>query len=139
MTKTVLQIPSDNPIFGTSHANYEAYGYSPAVRAGGLLFIAGEVGILPDGSIPASAAEQTEVALRRMTEVLRLAGLTPADLVEVVSYHVDLAGTIDEFLPVKARFSESPFPTWSIIGVQALALPDLKIEIRAVAAYSNAD
>lgn len=135
MTKKVLEIPADHPLFAATHGGYESYGYSPAVRAGNLLFIAGEVGFRPDGSIPESVAEQTEVALERTREVLRLQGLTLADLVDVVSYHVNLKETVDEFLPVKARYTERPFPAWSIIGVEALALPELKIEIRSVAVF----
>ncbi|MCS3467541.1 enamine deaminase RidA (YjgF/YER057c/UK114 family) [Pseudomonas sp. JUb42] len=135
MTKKVLEIPADHPMFAATHGGYESYGYSPAVRAGNLLFIAGEVGFRADGSIPESAAEQTEVALERTKEVLRLQGLTMADLVEVVSYHVNLKDTVNEFLPVKARYTEKPFPAWSIIGVEALALPELKIEIRSVAVF----
>ena len=135
MNKVALQIPADHPMFAATHSGYEPYGYSPAVRAGNLLFIAGEVGFRPDGSIPLSAAEQTEVALERTKEILRLHGLTMADLVEVVSYHVNLKDTVDEFLQVKARYTERPFPAWSIIGVEALALPDLKVEIRSVAVF----
>ncbi|MGY2236399.1 Rid family hydrolase [Pseudomonas gingeri] len=135
MTKKVLEIPADHPMFAATHGGYESYGYSPAVRAGNLLFIAGEVGFRPDGSIPESVAEQTEVALERTREILRLQGLTMADLVEVVSYHVNLKDTVDEFLSVKARYTERPFPAWSIIGVEALALAQLKIEIRSVAVF----
>lgn len=93
---------------------------------------------LSDGSVPESVAEQAEIALGRTREILRLQGLTMADLVEVVSYHVNLKDTIDEFLPVKARYTERPFPAWSIIGVEALALPPLKIEIRSVAVFPEA-
>ena len=133
MTKKVLEIPPDHPMFAAHHSGYERYGYSPAVRAGDFLFIAGEIGFRPDGSVPDSVAEQTAVALERTKEILRLQGLTMADLVEVVSYHVNLKETIDEFLPVKAQYTERPFPAWSIIGVEALARPELKIEIRSIA------
>ena len=43
-----------------------------------------------------------------------------ADLVEVVSYHVDLKKNLADFLPVKERYTVRPFPAWSIIGVDAL-------------------
>lgn len=135
MSKKAFAIPADHPMFAAHMAGYDAYGYSPAVRAGGLLFIAGEVGFAVDGSIPPSAAEQTELALQRTAEILRLNGLTMADLVDVTSYHVDMAANINEFLPVKAKYTERPFPAWSIIGVEALALPELKIEIKSVAAF----
>ena len=68
MTKSILDILKDNPHFKGDHWTFEKYGYSAAVRAGGLPFIAGGVGFRPDGTIPESMA----------------------DVVEVVSYHVDL-------------------------------------------------
>jgi enamine deaminase RidA (YjgF/YER057c/UK114 family) len=137
MGKKVLAIPKDNAVFGASQASFEKYGYAPAVKAGGLLFIAGVVGVKPDGTVPDSIAEQGELALQRTAEILRLEGLGMADLVEVVSYHVDLASNLADFLPVKERYFERPFPAWSIIGVQALARPVLKIEIRSIAALRS--
>ncbi|ONN64948.1 RidA family protein [Herbaspirillum sp. VT-16-41] len=137
MSKKVLEISPDHPMFAAHHAGYESYGYSPAVRAGNFLFIAGEVGFRPDGSIPEDVAEQAEVALQRTKEILRLEGLTMADLVEVVSYHVNLKDNIDAFLPVKAKYTDRPYPAWSIIGVESLALPELKIEIRSVAVFPD--
>ena len=70
--KEVLEIPKDNAIFGGSFATFEKFGYSPAVRAGGLLFIAGVVGARPDGSVPDSVGEQAELAFQRTAEILRL-------------------------------------------------------------------
>src|SRR5215831_13312969 len=120
--KEVLEIPKDNAILGGSFATFEKFGYSPAVRAG------------PDGSVPDSVGEQAELVLQRTAEILRLEHLTMADLVEVVSYHVDLTKNLADFLPVKERYTVRPFPAWSIIGVDALAGPKLKIEIRSIAA-----
>ena len=135
--KQGLEVPKDNAIYGASQAAFEKYGYSPAVRAGGLLFIAGAVGVRPDGTVPESVAEQGELALRRTAEILRLEGLSMADLVDVTSYHVGIADNLKEFLPVKERYFERPFPSWTIIGVEALARPVLKIEIRSVAALRD--
>ncbi|MBR0642712.1 RidA family protein [Roseomonas hellenica] len=137
MGKRAIEIPKDNALFAGSQGSFDRFGYSPAVRAGGLLFIAGQVGIRPDGAVAETVAEQTEWALRRTAEILRLEGLTMADLVEVVSYHVDMANTLADFMPVKQRYSERPFPAWSIIGIDALTRPELKIEIRSIAAYRD--
>jgi enamine deaminase RidA (YjgF/YER057c/UK114 family) len=92
------------------------------------------VGFRPDGTIPESVAEQSELILQRTQELLRLEGLTMADLVEVVSYHVDLEKNLPDFIPAKQRHFRKPYPTWTIIGIQALALPELKVEVRSVAA-----
>lgn len=134
MGKHAVEIPKNNPVYGTSIAAFDKYGYSPAVRAGGLLFIAGAVGVRPDGTVPDSVAEQAELAFQRTAEILKLEGLTMADLVEVVSYHVDIANNLPAFEAAKNRYFEQPFPTWTILGVEALARPVLKVEIRSVAA-----
>jgi enamine deaminase RidA (YjgF/YER057c/UK114 family) len=137
MKRYALEIPVGNELFGGYQASFEKYGYSPAVRAGGLLFISGQVGVRPDNTVPDSIAEQTELALQRTEEILKIAGLALEDLVEVVSYHVDLEKNLAEFLPIKERFTRRPFPAWSIIGISGLARPSLKLEIRSVAAFRD--
>lgn len=137
MTKFVVNIPEQNTVYGASTQAFTEWQYSPAVRAGGLLFIAGTVGVKADGSIPESVAEQTELAFQRIEELLRLEGLTLSDLVEVVSYHVDVKQNLQQFLPVKKRYFVEPFAAWTLIGVEALGLPELKVEIKVVAALKR--
>lgn len=137
MTPEPLEIPQGNKMFEVYRAAYEKYGFSPAVKSKGFLFISGQVGVRPDGSVPDGVAEQTEWALKRMEELLRIAGLDLADLVDVTSYHVDIENTLSDFMEVKHRFIKTPFPAWSIIGISGLARPPLKIEIRAVAALRD--
>ena len=134
MTKTALTIPEGNATFDATRGLFENFGFSPAVRAGGLLFISGQVGLRPDGTVSEDVAEQCECAFQRMVEILRLEGLELEDLVEVTSYHVDMANTLPQFLPVKKYYTERPFPAWTMVGIEALARPIFKIEIRAVAA-----
>lgn len=135
--KSVVEILPGNAVYGKSVEGFEEWSYSAAARANGFLFIAGSVGFRTDGTIPESMQEQTELAFVRLEEILRLEGLTMADLVEVVSYHVDLKANLDAFMPVKARHFARPYPAWTLIGVEALGLPELKIEIRATAAYPH--
>ncbi|QWT22071.1 hypothetical protein KPL74_08700 [Bacillus sp. NP157] len=134
-SKSIVEIPAGNPVYGKSVSGFDEWAYAAAVRANGFLFIAGAVGFRADGTIPESVGEQCELAFKRLEEILRLEGLTMADLVEVVSYHVELKANLDAFMPVKARHFVRPFPAWTLIGVEALGLPELKVEIRATAAY----
>ena len=99
-------------MFDGYRAAFEKYGFSPAVKSGGFLFISGQVGVRPDGRAPDSVAEQTEWALRRVEELLRIAGLELSDLVDVTSYHVDIETTLPEFIEAKARRIKAPFPAW---------------------------
>jgi enamine deaminase RidA (YjgF/YER057c/UK114 family) len=130
-----IEIPEDSEVFGATTGGFARFGYSAAVRARGLLFIAGQVGYRPDGSLPETIEEQTEWVLRRTEEVLRLEGLTLADLVEVVSYHPDMQANLSGFLETKKRFIKEPFPAWSMIGISGLARPEFLLEVRAIAAY----
>ncbi len=133
----MLEIPPGNEIFDGYRAAFQKYGFAPAVRSRGFLFISGQVGVRPDGQDADSVAEQTEWALMRIKELLRIAGLDFTDLVDVTSYHVDIENTLPEFMEAKSRFIKSPFPAWSIIGISGLSRPALKVEIRAVASLRD--
>ncbi|MBE3636589.1 Rid family hydrolase [Mangrovicoccus algicola] len=137
MAPQPLEIPPGNEMFDGYRAAFERYGFSPAVRSRGFLFISGQVGVRPDGTAPGDIAGQTEWALRRVAELLRIAGLDMADLVDVTSYHLDIEATLPDFLEAKARIVTPPYPAWSIIGIAGLSRPELKLEIRAVAALRD--
>jgi enamine deaminase RidA (YjgF/YER057c/UK114 family) len=126
--------PTD-PMFAGADGKsiFDRFEYSAAVKAGGLVFVAGQVGLDPDGSIPAELEAQFVNAFERLKVVLESAGSSLDNLVELVTYHVDLPTGLRAFMEIKQRYVKAPFPTWSIIGVAALARPELKIEIKAVA------
>lgn len=137
MSSEALQIPPGNEMFDGYRAAFEKYGFSPAVKSKGFLFISGQVGTRPDGTAPDSVADQTTWAFKRVEELLRIAGLDFSDLVDVTSYHVDIENTLPAFLEVKKDFIKSPYPAWSIIGISGLSRPELKIEIQATAALRD--
>ncbi|MDF3837696.1 RidA family protein [Cupriavidus basilensis] len=128
-----LRLPENDPVFGSNKV-FDLFQYSPAVTANGLAFIAGQVGIRPDGSIPVTPREQIQVAFERLEAILGHLGLGFTDLVELVSYHVNPAEQLADFRAVKAQFIRSDFPAWTILGVASLARPEFVIEIKAVAA-----
>ncbi|WP_268628240.1 RidA family protein, partial [Escherichia coli] len=55
-----LRLPDDDPTFGGNRV-FDLFQYSPAVTANGMAFIAGQIGLRPDGSMPESAAEQADL------------------------------------------------------------------------------
>lgn len=128
-----LRLPEDDPVFGGNKI-FDLFKYSPAVRANGFIFIAGQVGIRPDGTIPETAAEQIRAAFQRLAAILAHEGVGFEDLVELVSYHVDIDQQLTTFREIKDEFIRSDFPAWTILGVQSLARDSLLIEIKAVAA-----
>jgi enamine deaminase RidA (YjgF/YER057c/UK114 family) len=128
-----LRLPETHAIFGSTKV-FDMFQYSPAVTAGGLVFIAGQIGLRPDGTIPATAKEQIQCAFERLGAILQSLDLDFTSLVELVSYHVDLPSQLADFRAVKEHYVRSDFPAWTILGVASLARPELVIEIKAVAA-----
>lgn len=128
-----LRLPENDPVFGGNKV-FDLFKYSPAVSAGGLVFIAGQVGIRPDGTIPEAADEQIRLAFERLGAILAHEGLGFDDLVELVSYHVRIDEQLGEFREIKDQFITREFPAWTILGVASLARPNLLVEIKAVAA-----
>jgi enamine deaminase RidA (YjgF/YER057c/UK114 family) len=137
MSIHTVEVPEDSEVFGKTVSAFANFGYSAAVRSHGHLFVAGTIGRRADGTIPDDIEEQTEIAIRRIEEILRLEGLDLSALVDVTSYHVDIHQHLPGFSAAKARLIKPPFPTWSLIGVSGLASPGLLVEIRATAAYPD--
>ena len=128
-----LRLPETHPVFGSTKV-FDTFQYAPAVTAGGLVFIAGQIGLRPDGTIPETPKEQISCAFDRLGAILESLGLDFTNLVELVSYHVDLPSQLAGFREVKEQYIKSDFPAWTILGITSLARPELMIEIKAVAA-----
>ncbi|CAB3842661.1 RidA family protein [Achromobacter deleyi] len=133
-----LRLPDDDPTFGGNRI-FDLFQYSPAVTANGMVFIAGQIGLRADGTIPESAAEQADLAFQRIQAILAHLGLDFTDVVELVTYHVDVGAQLADFRAVKEKYIRSDFPAWTILGVAALARPELVIEIKAIAATRPAE
>ena len=63
----------------------EAIGpYSQAIEANGLIFLSGQLGLIPDtGAMAHSLAAQTVQALENIISILQYANLTLKDVVDV--------------------------------------------------------
>ncbi len=125
----------DSPVFRTAEGTtiFEKFQYSAAVRAGDFVYVAGQIGLNPDGSLPRDGETQARNAFDRLRLVLEAAGSRLNDIVELVSYHVRIADNLGSFVTVKERYIEAPFPAWTILEVAGLARPGLLVEIKAVA------
>ncbi|MGX9351716.1 Rid family hydrolase [Shimia sp. W99] len=110
-----------------------ASGFSPAVRAGDFLFLTGATGGRADGTMPDTAAEQTDIALAKVLEILRTAGGTAGSVVELTSYHTDIDA---DFSAVDTRLRailHEPLPAWTAVEVAKLRRPGARVEFRIVA------
>ncbi len=112
----------------------ERFRYSPGVRAGNLLYIAGQVGRDESLQVVADKEAQFVQAFENVKKVLTEAGTTFDDVVEMVTYHTDLRD-LELFIAVKDRYITNldRLPTWTGIGTSALAMPGLFVEIKCTA------
>jgi 2-iminobutanoate/2-iminopropanoate deaminase len=118
----------------TAHAPSANGPYSQGVRAGGLVFVSGQIPIDPaTGEIVSGGiAAQTERVLRNLRAVLEASGASLTDVVKTTVYLTNLA----DFAVVNEIYGRSfgaPFPARATVQVAALPRGAL-VEIDAIAA-----
>ncbi len=127
MPRNALELPIRQPI-------YDTYGYAPGVASGELVFISGQVGVDDHGAPVIDSVAQARQAFANLSEVLKVAGCTFDDIIDVTSFHVDFDAHFDAFGAAKRdAFPAKPYPAWTAIGVTSLADPALFFEIKVVA------
>lgn len=110
----------------------ERFNYSPGVVVDGTLYIAGQVGRNENLEVLDGAPAQYVQAFENVSKVLRAAGAGFDNVVEMVTYHVDITD-LAAFMTVKDRYFTNHVPAWTGVGVTALAMPGLLVEIKCVA------
>lgn len=138
---------------------YEQWHFAPAVVSKGMIYCSGIIGTSVDGEAPGRAAlegaqattrasdaplsalqvvrdpeAQFATAFEALATILAEAGATLADIVEITTYHVDIARHMETFARVRDRYLQEPWPAWTAIGVAELVVPGGLLEIRAIAA-----
>ena len=123
----------DSFVSGVWREFYEATRIPAAVRAGGLLHVAGHTGEASDGVFPDDPETQIRNTFRNIAATLAEAGLRWADVVELTSYHVGLRDQVPALLAVASEFLGEPYPVWTAVGVTELFDPEAIVEISCVA------
>ncbi len=108
-----------------------------APAAGEWLYIAGQVGIHPDGSTPQGIAAQTEAAWSNLVAILAQAGMDVDCLVKVTTF-MTRADDITAMAGVRSRFLGDARPASTLLIIQALARAEWLVEVEAVAFRSTA-
>ena len=115
-------------------APFQGAPYSQAIRAGGLLFVSGQVALQPGSSEPVSDAigEQTEQVFANLRAILEAAGSSLDRIVRTTVYLTDLGDFqamnevykqhVGELPPARATVEVSKLPAGSLIEIEAIAL-----------------
>jgi enamine deaminase RidA (YjgF/YER057c/UK114 family) len=107
--------------------------YSRAVVDGDFCFVAGTTGYDYERMvIPEDVGDQTRNIFRTIERVLAEAGFELADIVRVTHFVTDIRYA-DKLFPVVAEFLGDVRPASTLLGVSALATPEMKVEIEVTA------
>jgi enamine deaminase RidA (YjgF/YER057c/UK114 family) len=112
-------------------------GYTQAWRVEApstILFISGQVALDDDGNLvaPGDFEGQARRTFDNIGRVLDGAGGTFADIVKLTVYLTDIS-RLPDYGRIKAGFIPGRQPASTAVGVTALAMPGLMIEIEAIA------
>jgi len=111
------------------------YSNSVRVSPGPLLFISGQVALDPEGRIvgKGDVRAQTVQVLENIRTILRANGADMQDVVSVTVYVTDMS-FLDRITDIRMQYFPSNGPSSAIVEIAKLAMPELLIEIAAVAA-----
>jgi 2-iminobutanoate/2-iminopropanoate deaminase len=117
---------------------YEQYRISQGMRVGDLLFVSGQAAIDERGQLVGIGDfdAQAERAFKNLELVLEAGGSSLRDVAKVTIFLTDMSN-FAKIVELRGKWFSEPYPADSIIQVTALALPELEIEIEAVAVVSG--
>ncbi len=98
-----------------------------------VLFISGQVGVNPDGSLAEGVEAQAEAALRNIREALRSASMDFEDITRLNTYLVNRED-IPKVRSVRESVLGDARPASTLVLVSGLASEDWLVEIEAIAA-----
>ncbi|HKB63238.1 MAG TPA: RidA family protein [Burkholderiales bacterium] len=101
------------------------------------LHVAGQIGVRPDGSVPATIEEQTEVVWQNILSVLADAGMGIGDVVKITSFLTRFEN-FPKFAQVRAQYLGSHRPASTLLVISSLARPEFLVEVEAIAAKASA-
>ena len=122
MTKQAIQTPDAPQAIGT---------YSQAIRAGGTVYLSGQIGLDPATMLVVEGIEaQIHRAFRNLQAVATVAGASLDDAVKLTVFLTDLAhfARLNEIM---AQYLKPPYPARSAVGVSQLPRGAL-VEIEAI-------
>lgn len=107
--------------------------YSQAIEANGMVFLSGQLGLIPDtGTLAHSLAAQTVQALENIISVLKSAGLTLDNVVKTTCYLRSMeyfslfneiyAQYFGDHRPARSCFAVAQLPQDAMLEIEAIAV-----------------
>ena len=114
-------------------APFQGAPYSQAIKAGGFVFVSGQLSLRPDHAeiVGDTIQEQTEQVFQNLRAILEAAGSSLEQLVKTTVYLVDLgefagmnevyASHVGERPPARATIEVSALPSGAKVEIEAIA------------------
>ena len=113
---------------------YEPFRLSQGFRVGDLLLVSGQAAIDENGGLVGVGDfdAQAEQVFRNLQRVLEAGGSGLDRVVKVTIFLTDM-GNFPKIVELRGHWFTQPYPADTIVEVSSLALPELEIEIEAIA------
>ena len=123
----VVQVPGVMP--------YEKFGFTNCVRHNGLLYLSGVSGLDAEGKVVGNDIEtQTRQTFANIETILRAGGSRLDQILQMTSFVVDLERNGARYVATRAAVLVVPTYTSATIGISALMMPGLLLEVQCCAA-----
>ena len=115
----------------------KGFNHAVVTPPGSFVFVAGQIGCDRNGAIVSSdLAEQFEVALRHVVEVVAAAGGSPESIARITIYVTDIVeyrARMKGLGQAYRRVMGKHFPAMALLEVRSLFVPNSKVELEATA------
>ena len=117
-------------------APFQGAPYSQAIRANGLVFVSGQLALVPGGKeiVPGGIAEQTEQVLANLRAILEAAGSSLEQIVKTTVFLKNLddfagmnevyARHIGNVPPARSTVEVAKLPSGALVEIEAVAVLD---------------
>lgn len=116
----------------------EPYFLSQGFRVGNLVIVSGQASLDQDGRVVGvgNFDLQADQTFRNLRRVLQAGGSDLDRVVKVTIFLTDMSN-FQTIVALRQRWFTPPYPADTIVEVSALALPELEIEIEALAVAAD--
>src|ERR1700674_2197210 len=112
---------------------YEQFRIAQAYRVGNLIYVSGQAAVKENGEVlDGDFDAQAKLAFANLRRVLEAGGSGMEKIVKVNIYLTDM-GNFPKIVELRGRHFTKPYPADTIVQIESLALPELMIEIEAMA------
>ena len=112
----------------------EPYRISPGFKVNGMLYLSGHAAISESGELVGVGDfdAQAQATFESLQRTLQAGGSDLSHVVKVTIYLTDMTH-FEKIVALREQWFTAPYPADTIVEVSSLALPELMIEIEAIA------